>query len=344
MLRRVKRDTRTVQFGVHPLRAITLNEVSLDVGELIDGLDGTRDLGRVLDDAADKGFDRRQVEELITLLDIRGLLDDAGVSPAPLRHMPLAESERLQPELDALAISPQVRDGGLGVLARRRAARVRVYGAGRVGAQVCALLATSGVGALDVIDPAPARRRDVVPGGLSWSEVALPRQDGAVALARRLAPSVDACAGERAGGSRPDLVVLATVGPLDRRLVAALHGQGVPHLLTSAYEGYGAVGPLVLPGRTACIHCMELTRRDRDPTWPTVTTRLGGFPPGEIACDAVLSTLVAAEAAGHVLAFLDGRPQVVTNGTVDVLPDWRWRRRTWNPHQSCRCTQIHPGH
>jgi hypothetical protein len=26
------------------------------------------------------------------------------------------------------------------------------------------------------------------------------------------------------------------------------------------------------------------------------------------------------------------------NGTLElVLPDWRWRRRTWRPHPACTC-------
>ncbi|MEV1169580.1 hypothetical protein [Nonomuraea sp. NPDC049784] len=125
-------------------------------------------------------------------------------------------------------------------------------------------------------------------------------------------------------------------------LVNELTSLGIPHLLASAFEGHGIVGPLVTPGKTACLHCLDLTRRDRDPGWPIVTARLGGYPPGEIACDSTLAAVVAAEATGHALAYLDGKEPVVTNGTMDVTPDWRWKRRSWKAHPQCRCMRNNP--
>jgi hypothetical protein len=141
---------------------------------------------------------------------------------------------------------------------------------------------------------------------------------------------------------RPDLVILAPVGPMDGVLVNELTCLGIPHLLASAFEGHGTVGPLVLPGETACLHCLDLTRRDLDPAWPIVTARLGGYPPGEIACDTTLATLVAAEATGHALAHLDGKESAVTNGTMDVSPDWHWKRQAWRIHPQCRCMRNDP--
>jgi hypothetical protein len=141
---------------------------------------------------------------------------------------------------------------------------------------------------------------------------------------------------------RPDLVILAPVTPLDGVLVNELLDLDIPHLLVSAFEGHGSVGPLVLPGITACLHCLDLTRRDNDAGWPIVTARLGGYPPGEIALDSALAALVAAEAVGHALAHLDGRRSVVTNGTMDVMPDWRWKRQAWSVHPQCRCMRNNP--
>lgn len=362
-LRRILRDERTLQFGVHPRRAVMLTDLTPAIHQWIDSLDGTHDLHQVMKRAAAAGLDEPGARTLLDELTDQGILDDAAQPPTPLNDLPLAERDRLRPDLDALDLARDTPEGSIATFARRRQARVRVYGAGRVGAQVVALLAASGIGDIRVIDPAPTRPEDLVPGGLSWAELGLPRQDGAVALAHRLtsaphaprsqvqptdpphAPSVRA----RAGGpylgdrsERPDLVILAPVGPLDGVLVNELTSLGIPHMLVAAFEGHGSVGPLVRPGRTACLHCLDLTRRDRDPGWPIVTARLGGFPAGEIACDATLATLVAAEATGHALAFLDGRPSIVTNGTVDVLPDWQRKRRSWAIHPQCRCIRNNP--
>ncbi|MCG5216607.1 ThiF family adenylyltransferase [Streptosporangium soli] len=341
-LRRFPRDQRTLQFGVHPRRAVVLHDLEPGVRGVIEGLDGTRDLAQVVADATAAGLDPDQARALLHLLARRGVLDDAAARPVPLRALGQAERDRLQPDLDALSLHPGTTDSGYGALERRRGAHIRIYGAGRVGAQVAALLAASGVGHLCVVDPAIAQPRDVVPGGLGWAEVGAPRHDGAVAAARRLAPGVNAwtaAAASRPGDAArpPDLAILAPAEPLDEVLVAELMAAGIPHLLVTAFEGFGSIGPLVLPGRTACLRCVELARRDRDPAWPIVSARLGGFPAGEIACDTVLSTLVAAAASGHALASIDGIEHVVTNGTLDVLPDWGWRRRSWARHPKCRC-------
>ncbi|MEV0151156.1 MULTISPECIES: ThiF family adenylyltransferase [unclassified Nonomuraea] len=447
-LRRILRDERTLQLGVHPAKAVVLTGLTGPVRRWIALLDGSRDMRQVLRAASAAGMDEPMARAMIDQLTARRVLHDASAGHVSLRGLSLAERDRLEPDVDALDLASAGPDGGSGVFQARRRARVRVYGAGRVGAQIVALLASCGVGDIRVMDPGPVRPRDLTPGGLTWSELGLSRQDGAVAVARRLTsggappppeaadtahpepdPRPDRCrrpgpgpvkAGTRpvkdhappgpapmttasledhagpepsplhagpkpvstkdgartvkdpdharaspvvtppappgtpsvlvrAGGPylgdgthRPDLVILAPVEPLDLLLVNELAELGIPHLLVSAFEGHGSVGPLVLPGRTACLHCLDLTRRDRDPGWAMVTARLGGYPPGEIACDTTLATVVAAAAAGHALAQLDGHASAVTNSTADVTPDWRWGSTPWTPHPECRCMRNNP--
>ncbi len=143
-----------------------------------------------------------------------------------------------------------------------------------------------------------------------------------------------------AATSDPDLVILADTH--GRELSAALVSRVVPHLAASASEAIGVVGPLVQPGRTACLRCLDLARADRDPAWPLILAQLAGQAGADpMACDTVLATMVAAQAAAQALAFLDLGAEAavaVTNGTLElVLPDWQWRRRTWHPHPRCGC-------
>jgi hypothetical protein len=136
----------------------------------------------------------------------------------------------------------------------------------------------------------------------------------------------------------PDLAVL--VGYPDPELSAALMSDQTPHLAASGSEAIGVVGPLVLPGRTACLRCLDLARTDRDPAWPLILAQLAGRQPVPVACDAALAAAVAAQAAFQALAFIDGAavPDAVRNGTLElVLPSWQWRRRTWPPHPGCCC-------
>ncbi|GAA2282491.1 hypothetical protein GCM10010149_28940 [Nonomuraea roseoviolacea subsp. roseoviolacea] len=595
-LRRILRDEHTLQIGVHPARAVILTGLTAPVRRWLALLDGTRDMRQVLRAASAAGLDEPTARAVLDQLTARRVLHDASAGHRSLRGLSLAERDRLEPDVDALDLASAGSDGGFAAFEARRRARVRVYGAGRVGAQIVTLLASCGVGDIRVFDTGPVRPRDLTPGGLTWSELGLSRQDGAVAVARRLtsggappcpeandapsqewngtprqegigtprkegngtpvptkpqaanrttpaspiarqrtphprprhapsttvsplgrpertsspssrsgdhppgdhppttsrqnhppthhspsAPTQDSApaapteknlpaarsedlpkahqphdlqpaahqavdrrpsapgeavdrrpsapgeavdrrpsapgqtedrrpsapgqtddrpptaqqtqthsptapsdvrtrpttpvrslrpAQDRArphptvtppapsgtpstlvqaggpylgdGTHRPDLVILAPVDPLDFVLVNELAELGIPHLLASAFEGHGSVGPLVLPGRTACLHCLDLTRRDRDPGWAMVTARLGGYPPGEIACDTTLATAVAAAATGHALAHLDGRQAAVTNCTTDVIPDGRWGSTSWARHPECRCMRNNP--
>jgi bacteriocin biosynthesis cyclodehydratase domain-containing protein len=103
------------------------------------------------------------------------------------------------------------------------------------------------------------------------------------------------------------------------------------------------VGPLVRPGRTACLRCLDLTRAALDPAWPLILAQLAGRTPDPSACDAALAAAVAAQAAAQALAHLDRGPACESalpteNGTLElVLPGWQWRRRTWPRHPACGC-------
>jgi hypothetical protein len=156
--------------------------------------------------------------------------------------------------------------------------------------------------------------------------------------------SVEAAVPPSPPATRPDLAVL--LGTPVQELGASLMRDRIPHLAASAGEAIGVVGPLVLPGRSACLRCLDLARTDRDPAWPLILAQLAGRQPDPMACDAPLASAVAAQAAAQALAFIDrpGQAGAAMNGTLElVLPAWQWRRRTWQPHCDCDCGRRCPG-
>jgi hypothetical protein len=139
-------------------------------------------------------------------------------------------------------------------------------------------------------------------------------------------------------GRQPDLAVL--VGHPQPEDIAEMHRQRQVHLAISVSEAIGVVGPLVQPGRTACLRCLDLARADRDPAWPLILAQLPGDRMDATADDAMLATAVAAQAAAQAAAFADRSELAAStaNGTLELaLPAWQWRRRTWPPHQACTC-------
>jgi hypothetical protein len=316
----VWRNRDTVQIGIDPRRAIALTGMRGAAG-LLRLLDGSRDRHQVLAAAGDLGMDAGTADRVLTLLAAAGALDDfpAGGHGA----LPTGTRARLAPELATTSLAHRDADGGARTLARRQAARVRVHGASRASLWIAGLLSAAGVGLVLSTGPAVPR-----PGPSGAATPPPPGRPGTATGSRsRQRP-------------RPDLVILADSH--GRELPAALVRRAVPHLAASASEAIGVVGPLVLPGRSACLRCLDLARAERDPAWPLILAQLvsqSGQEP--LACDTVLATMVAAQAAAQALAFLDqgaGAAAAVTNGTLElVLPGWQWRRRTWHPHPRCGC-------
>lgn len=137
------------------------------------------------------------------------------------------------------------------------------------------------------------------------------------------------------GARRPALLVLT--GPLPD---PAARLPDVPHLAVSAREAIGMVGPLVRPGVSACLRCLDLARADRDPGWPLILAQVSRRQAEPVACGAVLAAAVAAQAAAQALAFVDcpAAAGPAENATLELVqPGWQWRRRGWPPHPACTC-------
>ncbi|GAA1001504.1 hypothetical protein GCM10009551_073660 [Nocardiopsis tropica] len=77
-------------------------------------------------------------------------------------------------------------------------------------------------------------------------------------------------------GRDVDLVLLTDALSPDPVLVRRLMHGRVPHLPVVVRDGAGVIGPLVLPGATACLRCLDHTRTDADPGWPTLACQLFG--------------------------------------------------------------------
>ena len=333
-LRPLWRDKDTLQIGVDPRRARALTGLG-KAAAIVSLLDGSRDTAEVVRTAETYGIRQEVVYRVIELLASAGVLDDF---PASLRAaLPDYLRARIGPELACAALAYGHGDGGAAVLARRRATFARVYGAGRVGACVATFLAASGVAWVSCLDTRTAEAADVTPAGLGVADVGMARAAGVARAVHRVAPEVRTVNDAR---RLPDLAVIT--GRPDQVLLTALIRDRVPHLVVYADEAVGVVGPLVVPGRSACMRCVDLSKAARDPAWPRILAQAGGIsggPAATQACDTVLAAATAALATAQALTFIDraGEP-AAANGTLEVvLPQWQWQRRGWPPHPACTC-------
>lgn len=135
-------------------------------------------------------------------------------------------------------------------------------------------------------------------------------------------------------------MVLADAQVPDPATVRLLHRDGVAHLLVRLRDGAGVVGPLVLPGRTTCLGCLDRHRERREPGWAGVAAQLVGRP-GH--ADPACAVATAALAVAQALALLDGEEAPAALDAVLEVDAGRGavRRRPWSPHPDCPCGARH---
>lgn len=324
--RHLWRDASTLQLGTAPGRGVVVEGLDAARRTVLPLLDGRRTRAEVVLEARTAGCP--DPDATLQVLEEAGLLLDADALLVP--SLERADRDRLGPDLASLTLVHG--PAAPAALVTRQAARVVVHGAGRVGGPLASLLAEAGVGTVDVRDDEPARAGDTAVGGVRPEDLGVRRAE---AVGRRLR--------SRGSARRPDLVVLADdSGDLGGGVAHVLQRDGVPHLLARVDATLGVVGPLVLPGRTGCLRCLDLVRTALDPAWPVLAAQRPVVH-GPIACDGVLGVAVAAQAALQVLELLAGTVPASAGGTLELaLPGWQWRRRTWPPHPACGCGAAVP--
>ncbi|MFJ2740422.1 ThiF family adenylyltransferase [Streptomyces sp. NPDC087440] len=348
-LRRAWRDRQSVQFGVTSAHAVLVGPVDTATGTLLGLLDGTRGMPLLRQEARARGLPEEQADRLVARLAAAGLIDDVGAGgPGAVALLARSgEADRLRPDLASLSVVHPEPGGGARRLAARRAARVQVRGAGRVGTALAGVLSAAGVGRVDVLDGGCVEPWDVAPGGAGSDAVGTRRDTAARRVVRDCAPG-------RAPRHRPgpaadaepalSLVVVAPRDGLDAYVPDPAAAEpwvtaGVPHLYAGVVEATGVVGPLVLPGGTACAGCLARTREERDPGWARMRAQWrSGRRDGVPGCDVALATAVAGLAAAHALAFLDGElPSSAGARWEAALPLLDWRCEELTAHRDCSC-------
>lgn len=295
------RGARSRQLGLDPDRAVTVDGLDPPLARMLDELTDPVDPAVLVDRAVRRGADAgAAVDTLARLLEI-GALVDAG--PARRR------------------------------CGRRWAATVLVNGDGPLAAGVVAGLVHGGVGTVHVESAGTVCAADLGTGLLDGDRGA-GRAAAITASARALVPGADV--GAPPLRLVPDLVVLADAQVPDPDLVAHCVTTGVAHLPVRLRDGIGVVGPLVLPGRTACLHCLDLHRTALDPGWPGVAAQLVARPgPGDPAAVAGTAALGTAQA----LAALDGADAPpILDATLELdVTSGSLRRVDWTAHPECPC-------
>lgn len=121
-----------------------------------------------------------------------------------------------------------------------------------------------------------------------------------------------------------------------------LHGlwlrRDVPHLPVVLGDSGVAIGPLIEPGATACLYCLQRHASEADPAWPAIASQLlGRRSPAD-------SELVASEVGAivvrDVLAMLRGRGGGRSDQLVVDAATGAHSLRSFGIHPECGCVRL----
>lgn len=110
----------------------------------------------------------------------------------------------------------------------------------------------------------------------------------------------------------PDIAVVCSNRVWDRGALGYLLAQNIAHLPVVSDDRSIAVGPLIIPGRTPCSLCVEMTLQDQLHCWPQVTQSL------ERSGQTVPVDHLASVAAGLAVAVIES---TMHGKSVSIGPD-----------------------
>src|SRR4051794_37163876 len=180
--------------------------------------------------------------------------------------------------------------------------------------------------------------RDLRAAGMVGPAVA-PPEACAVAVIGDARPTAEVVRLLRAGGVAPlaanradraDLAVVVASGEPPRDLVDDRVRAGQPHLVVGAGPRGFRVGPLVDPGATACLRCVDAHLAELDPRRGVVVEQLAGRTTAPD--DPVLETLAASWAVRDVLRYLAGATPSTWSASIELDVDGDPHRRVWSRH------------
>jgi hypothetical protein len=288
------------------------------------------------------------------------LLDDLGVdqieghrlvetlSPLLLKHSrPTAES--LTEDFVAGAFAEIIRASlltavdGANVLMERKFRTVHVDDLSATGLAITLGLAAAGVGRLVTHDQSNVEAKDLGPNAYPSQLLGKSKIQAVKALLAGSPNQMRVVAGHLLTPRNLEAVDCAAIiaqNVIEPRRYVQWLNRDVPHLAVTFDTETASVSPLVVPGRGACLYCLEQARIDDDASWPVLASQLVA---SESRLDDSASRLFCAGlAVQKMLAHLDDiggfaqtdreRVGYQLHLATGAVTEFRWAE-----HESCSC-------
>lgn len=324
----------------------------------------------VLDGLTDP--DKRLIQLLVQGADEPGpaLADRCGLLPAraeylirmlePVLIRPVAakstlsglRTDRLGPDINQWSAAYELDAAPL--MERRNRAAVLITGLGRTGSTIAQALAAAGIGTLLLEDRYLVSAADVGAGSFRLCDIGMSRPAAVRRQIHHIDPTVQAHALHRSGPGAAteasfftlDLVIQVANDITDERLQSQLMHKEQAHLPVVLRDRDVLIGPLVIPGLTACVACVDKHRADLDPQWmkicqamrdrATAAPQTPEAPPEESAT----ALFAAGSAVLQTLLLIDGvnRPSGWSMVTRLRAADGSSTTHRYERHPGCGCS------
>ncbi|MEY3336887.1 MAG: hypothetical protein RL771_859, partial [Actinomycetota bacterium] len=225
---------------------------------------------------------------------------------------------KITPELSATTWIAGVNDGGVEVLTNRRMALIEISGENRVATQLYGILLASGVTQTKMAsasrrDRARIGNQDMCAGLLTSSDVGSNFQHTLEDKARELAlfPTKDKSSADEI----PEVFLKVFIGNGHEALIAQSMSEDEIHLIVAAPDGPSIdIGPLVIPGKSACSRCVTLARSDQH----SLSREIDIFRSThtELEIPVTVAHFVAAQIASEILRFIDTKKSALISTRV----------------------------
>ena len=276
------------------------------------------------------------------------VLDQVG--PIMLADHPKNKAKvELSPEFIAGAFSEIIRASllyavdGEAVLIGRAGRSIHIEDISRSGLSIAQGLAAAGVGHLISHDEQQVLPADLGPTGYPSQLLGRPRID---ALRSMLAASPNKAivsTGKKLLEKqlqKIDCAVLIVQQAIAPRRYAHWVNRDVPHIAVSFDTQFASISPMIIPGQTACLFCLDAMRTKEDSNWPVLASQL--IASQKKFDDAASQLFTAGVVIQKILARIDKVAGFELN--EENLSGYRMNLNTgevteyiWPKHEACGC-------
>ena len=244
---------------------------------------------------------------------------------------------RLTPETNLLAWQLNKTSSSRTSVLERAKFSILVFGSNRLALSIYSLLQASGFSSTKLIDrarPINEISADLVCGAsIKTSDIGLKTRELLAELKRNSQLNfVD----ELPFPAVPSFIIATSATQPD--YIQRWLSEAIPHLLIgNPIESRIEIGPIVIPGKSPCLQCLELWRSEQNPNYQKLNLITSLTPPLEISAGSV--SVIAGLAALQICEFASTWHSKLIGAVAkfDLLNPFSPEMEYWQPHKDCGC-------